>query len=393
MARARTSLIWVLGGIGSVLLLAAFAGVRPADPWGARHTLELDPHLFQSPTSRISPEPGGIRIEGVAADGSVAISQPLQAPLAAADYRFLRARLVHAVPGTRWFLWFKQAGEAQLLPLSCGNRGECVADLSTQPAWQGEIEAVGLAWVPLAYQSAEFWPDAALELAHFRLESNNAGAALATMMENWFEYRPWNGRSNHTGGFEFGADPGPSMAGWVAAASLWWLVLSLLAPPADRARWGGGILLSALAAMGLAQVWQVAQRAEVAVTASSAVPDDAAWALSAMPGLSREVAALAEQWRARPPGRILVWGDSGFLREYPSWLLREFNVGSLVAPSQIHLRLRDESDVILLLGGSSGWSYDSNTGRLHIGDAVVAASPEYRGTQVQAFKLATEQQP
>ena len=130
-------------------------------------------------------------------------------PFAAADFRYLQLRTEGLVGDRRVYLLVQADGQNHSLQLPGHPDGWLVTDLGEVAAWRGQVQALGLVVQPTDYLAGQLAETPDYRLLALRFESPNLRAALAALFERWFGYRPWNGRSNHTGGYEHGPPPGP----------------------------------------------------------------------------------------------------------------------------------------------------------------------------------------
>ena len=381
----RQPLIWIIALLlpaGLLLLFAAAGGDLSLLP---AQRVVLDPHAASARGAELRVEDGHLRVTGGPEQGRAEVAWQLPDDLTDIRSPALRLRIdgASALHSARVLL---QHGEQREMLLYPGHlQGETVLPLApgqtlTRPA------RLRLILVP---------PDSLPEAAAARIDLRVLQAAIETpslagriraLAQFWFGYRPWNGRSNHTSGFEHGGHPPPGFQALIAA---WLAAALLLLAVFRRRRWlpmAGRLCLLAVLVLAAEATWQHLQRAHAAlavaqVAARSGLPT------SAMPALEAEISALREAWRADPPQRVIVWGAQGFFREYPAWLLREFNVASLVVPGQL-AALADAQPAVLILAGRDGWLYDAGSGTLSVGGEYrTQARPGYRGRWVSTFLL------
>jgi len=383
LANALRLLLVVVGG---VLILLLLAGWHPGMPWSPATTLSPEITRWQGQGVITRVANGELAVSGSNPDGSSLVAQSLPA-FEAGGYRYLQLETDGLVGDRLVFLLLQSNGENRRIQLPGHPDGWLVTDLAQQAGWRGPVQALGLLILPTNYLSGHLAETPDYRLLTLRFESPNLRAALAALFDRWFGYRPWNGRSNHTGGYEHGAPSGPPLQGFVAALLGWvLLVLWLTRHPArmrvaTRAALLGGLFLA------VHQIGQLALRSEVAMRSARIAADHPDWPLGAMPAMQREADRLLDNWRVAPPPRVLVWGQQGFFREYPTWLLRERNVASLVLPSQLALLPHPEPGTVLVLGGKEGWTYDPARGELQLGETRIAAQPRQQGSLLHVFAI------
>ena len=76
--------------------------------------------------------------------------------------------------------------------------------------------SIGIALLPTDYLAPSLVQEPTFELYGARLESVSWRGACSALWSRWTAYRPWNGRSNHTGGMELAGRGGPSLQLFVA---------------------------------------------------------------------------------------------------------------------------------------------------------------------------------
>lgn len=389
MSRARSGfrqpLNWVIALLLPVGLLLIFAGFGSRLPLFAASCVALDPMTARSRGADLSVDAGSLVVTERGKQGRVEVFWLLPDEVAGLESPILRLRIeggsvLHA---GRVLL---QRGEKRDTLLFPGwLRGDTVLGLAPGETLD-RSSRLGLILTPPDLLPVPAAEPVNLRIAQACIESASVASGVEGLMQFWFGHRPWNGRSNHTSGFEHGANPPPGFQALVAA---WLCSALLLLAVFRRGQWTRSatcVCVASILVMSAEATWQHLQRAQSAVSvARAAVSVDVP--TSAMPELEAEIRELSIHWRAAPPARIIVWGSHGFFREYPAWLLREFNVASLFTPSQI-AALDDAQPVVLLLAGADGWRYDRASGRLSIsGDFATSARLIYRGRWASAFTL------
>jgi hypothetical protein len=387
MSRWRVGAALVAWLLLALLALLASAGIGPGLPWRPATVLPVEPGQMESSQATLTPLAGGVQLRGADLDGVTMALQPVEA-FDADRLRYLTLEFAE-VPGVlRAMAVWRADGEVQAAPLPGAFRGPATIDLQDSPAWQGRIDALGFALLPTDYLAPVATLDRSLRFVGGRLESASAQGALRVLATQWRAYRPWNGRSNHTGGFELSTVPGPSLQAFVAA-----LLLATLA-----AAWVAGgrralvavaipaLLLGSLV-LAVRQVAQLSMRAQVAHAAVAAAAAHPQWPLAAMPAFAHDARALLAVLEAGPPPpRLVVWGDQGFSREYPAWLLRAGNVAALHYPQQLG-ELGAIEHSVLVLAGRGEWRLDPVRRELIHGDLRWTVEPIYAGHALHAFRL------
>jgi hypothetical protein len=375
--------------LGAAVLLVLFAGWRPGMPWQPQRVLEIDPLRWQGQGATVRRDGDAVHVSGATAEGASLIVQALSA-FDTADYRYLQLRTTGPDGDRRGYLLLQTESGNRSIQLPGHPAGALSVDLGAQKDWQGRVQALGLVMQPTDYIAGHLAPAPHYVLGAMRFESANLRAALAALADRWYAYRPWNGRSNHTGGFEHGADPGPSLQGFVAALLGWWIVLLWATRHPRRMQAARAAVLAGVAVLAIQLGGQLALRAAVAVSSARLAAGHPEWPPSAMPAMANEAAGLLDDWASAPPPRVLVWGNDNFTREYPVWLLRAHNVAWLVVPAQLSLLAQPEPGSVLVLGGRSGWTYDPARGELQLGETRLPAQPRQQGAWLHVFAIGAQ---
>lgn len=388
-ARLLRGALLVLGGM---LLVVLFAGWRPGMPWRAERVLTIEAARWQGQGAQVAVEGSGVRVRGANADGASLVVQALPA-FAAADYRYLQLHTSELEGDRRAYLLLQTENGNRSIQLPGHPHGRLSVDLADERDWGGRVQALGLVVHPTDYLAGHLATQPDYRLEAVRFESPNLRAALAALVDRWFAYRPWNGRSNHTAGFEHGGAPGPSLQGFVAALAGWWIVVLWLTGHPQRATAARKVVLAGVLLLAVHQLGQLALRAGVAVSAARVAADHPDWPLGAMPAMAREADRLLADWAVAPPPRVLVWGNDNFSREYPAWLLRASNVAGLVVPAQLSLLSAPEPGSVLVLAGRAGWSFDAARGELQLGETRIAAQARQQGSWLYVFHIGSRGAP
>jgi hypothetical protein len=380
MTRLRAPIAVLAALVVAMLLLAWFAGIERGMPWSAPQRVILDLERLQLDGARLQRVGERLEIHGASAGGVSLLMQPVE-PFDAESMRYFSLRLRNVPPVYRAMVVWRRDGQLHAVPFPGMLRAQATLDLAQFEQWQGRIDAIGFAVMPTEYLAAALTLGRRFEFESGALAAPAAREALAALWTGWIAYRPWNGRSNHTAGFELSAVPAPSLQAFVfallgiVAGALW-----LSGGGSLLQRHAAWLLLVALAVPAVRQSLQLLMRAESAAHASVLAAGNPAWPLAAMPALAHEAIALDHILRTRAPARVAVWGATGFHREYPAWLLREHNVASLNYPAQLS---GVTEDLVLVLAGDDGWTFED--GMLSLPDIRVPARALFDGRQLRAF--------
>jgi hypothetical protein len=387
MSRARLAVALALGLLLGVLLLFGFAGIELDTPLRAADRLLVEPTRLVSRDAALEPDGAGLQVVGADAQGISLLLQPVE-PFEAGRYRHFSLALRDLPPVLRALLVWRVDGELRAMPIPGLFHGRATLDLAGVDGWRGRVDAIGFALLPTDYLAAEPSRQRRFGFERGSLATDSWGGALHALVTQWTAYRPWNGRSNNTAGFELSATPGPSLQAFVAGLLAITLLLALVLG-GRRALRGSAVVAIALA-LGLLAARQAAQlvmRAQVASSAAAIAADHPQWPLAAQPQLGHEALQLSARLDPSPPPRLLVWSEDRFLREYPTWLLRRFNAASLHTPAQLTELGQALPGSVLVLAGDGGWEYDQAAARLSLHGLDLSATLLLHGSLLQAYRL------
>lgn len=382
----RIGVLALLLAAFTVALLMAFA--RPPGGLGGENANAYEAPLdaFASPGGPVSVTGHAVRAERADAAGVTLLMHAFP-PRPAADFRYLTFRLARIPRLSRPILVWNDGSATRLAALPDAPFAGGTVDLARLPHWQGEVTQVGIALMPTDLLSPSLLPDTTLELHLLRLEPPGWGAALRSLWTEWSAFRAWNGRSNHTLGFESGSRE-RSLQGFVAS----WLAgaLVLLALSLGRAtarRHALALVIAAGVALALLQLRHLALNASVATAAAQrATP---AQPLSAAPAIAAAAVAFNARMRESDDrARVLVYGSGLFLAEYPTWLLRENNAATLRTPEALPPQ-EGLGDFMLVLVGDGDWRFDADAGVLTIGGERRLAWLWFESGPLRAYRFTT----
>lgn len=377
MSRRRLSIalaVWLLAA-AAVVVLAAGGG--SGVPLRAAPQV-LPPAGWSSPTSELLTEDDGSRLRGRAADGAQFVWLSRE-PMDASSFRFLDLCIDRLGPEQRIVIAMGQGGQMHWLqvPRPWGARSSI--DLGRSPAWQGQIDALGVVFAGVDYLPASVAPERSPRLCGAALRHDNLASRIDALWTRWFGQRPWVGRSINVSGLELGEGQSADFLPWWAGLSALGLLLAAWAARGPALI--GGVLLATLALPAGNEVLQQLARARAAGVAQQAASAKGI-TLTALPAWADEIAALEPAIESVAPSRVLVVASSGFAREYPVWLLRRFNAAG-IEPGWMpdpH-RLGAEGSVLLLPKGD-GWELDAAGGvarreGLSLGVRVLGQGPSW----------------
>jgi hypothetical protein len=365
------------------LSLLALAGVRPGMPLFPAATLAFEPPQLAAADAQQGD--GVLRIRGADANGLTLVMQPVDR-IQAARFRYMVLQLAEVPRALRATAIWRVDGVFHTSPLPGSFRSAVTWDMQASSSWQGRLDSVGVGLLPTDYLAPIATLEREFAFISGRLESESWAGALRALSTQWRVYRPWDGRSNNTAGVELSAMPGPPLQLFVFVMVL----VTLLA-----AAIGGGMpslrqalspaMMVALSTLAMWQAAQVGMRAQVAIEARAAVAHLPDWPLAAVPAIGNDAARLLALLEERAPPRLIVWGESRFMREYPTWLLRDLNTASLDDPSQLNGGGPRVADNVLVLAGPGGWRVDAD--RLELAGMRFAVEPLMVGAVLQAYRV------
>jgi hypothetical protein len=348
-------LVW---SIAALVALLWAAGWKPGLAWSTEAE-PLDAALWNSPTSELQPAGRGRRLNGQAADGMQLVWLDRDG-LEAGGRRFLWLCIDELGPEQRVAVAVGADGRLHWLPLHDTWANWRSVDLERLPSWRGEVQALAVAVLRVDYLPAQAAPARQPVLCGAELRGDEFASRLRSRWTQWFGGRGWSGRSINSAGLQLGESRAPDVLPVWAALSALALVLAV---------WVGGRrwLMPALAAVLLlptaVELGQQTRRA-LAAQASAAAVDAAGSVLSAAPALVSEFDAMRPALRAAAVKRLLVLSSNSFLREYPVWLLREFNVAGAEPDWVADFSALQAEEAVLLVPRAEGWAWDATSGML-----------------------------
>jgi hypothetical protein len=369
--------------LAALVLFAAFARPPFDAPWSAAHTLVSDPNAWESAVSGLRIEGAGVVARGAAANGTTMLLQAAE-PFEASRFRYLAYDLGLERTDKAHFLW-RSNGQLRNVFLPDAPGGDGVFDLQGVPGWEGQVDAIGVAASPTDVVHPSYVAEREFVLRSLRLESPSWRGALAALRDHWTAYRPWTGRSNNTGGFEFSPKAGASLTLFSALLAMLALGLAFAFFGAAKARrWLVPAVGVAALLLALVQLEQLALRGAVA-RAAAARADSPARPLSAQPLLAAAAIDLSSRLRSEGRTRVFVGGESQFFAEYTTWLLRGHNAAVLAPIGSLPATL--DAPAFVVLAGKGPWQFDVAAGRLTVGDRHWAGQLVHDGGVLRAYRI------
>lgn len=379
----RQALFAAALSLAAFVLFAVFARPSFEAPWSAAHTLISDPNTWESAMSDLRIEGAGVVARGAHANGTTMLMQAA-GPFEAARFRYVAYDLGLERIDKAYFLW-RSEGELRNVLLPAAPGGDGVLDLQGVPGWEGQIDAIGVAASPTDLVHPAYVAEREFALRSLRLESPSWRGALAALRDHWTAYRPWTGRSNNTGGFEFSPKAGASATLFLAVLAAMALVLALAFFGAATARrWVVPVVGVAALLLAMVQLEQLALRGSVAHSAAARA-DSPAQPLSAQPLLAAAAIDLSDRLRSEGRTRVFVGGESQFFAEYTTWLLREHNAAVLAPLGALPAKL--DAPVFVVLAGKGPWQFDVAAGRLTIGERHWVGQLVHDGGILRAYRI------
>ena len=366
------------GVLGSLVMLLVFASPVPTLPWSAQQRVALPPTAWQAADAQLTPAGEGVRVEG---PGATMLEQGGLA-LPASTLRYLHYRVDDLAADARLVvMWRNEDGlQRRLLPRALGGGA---IDLGQSIGWQGTVDSLALAILPVDQLSAAAVASQTMTLGSIELRSDNRMSALAALLTDWLAPRPWTGVSINAGGSEFGQRM-VSLTLFVACLVAWWLLVSRVAVGRVAARRAAPWILAAgLGVLVFDQARDLIDRAVVARSAQQRVQARPDLPLAADPSLAADIAGLRPL--LAPRERVLVHGPA-FPRDYSVYLLRDVDAAALLDPAGFGTRASTNGTVFVIAGGTDT-TFDDATSVLTVAGQPRAATPLWQGARLRAYRL------
>ena len=337
-----------------------------------------------------------LQVKMLAADGT-ALQSVMLGGLRAADTPVLRYRIANFPRTLELALVFRRGDapeDVQTISLPAPGVGENAVDLSSLAEWRGEITELGFAEYAMAQLVP---PSAATEFAPFAIErvelQSPAWSQLAQRLRtDWFAYRPWSLRSEHTLGTQFETIKSSSMQFAVGIGVL----LSLLAVALLlRPVWRDFAMISAAASVAAWIVldlrWLIDLEAKHRLTETLYAGKP--WALreelqpdEATKAAASEVTRLAAENKV---SRVLVGSDSNYTGLRFVYFLLPLNAVTLGYAMNGGTATELHRDTLIALLDSD-WRFDAATSTLQTPYAKYPVAPLYEKDGLRVYRSTGE---
>lgn len=362
-----------------------YAAPRLGLSWSPERTVTLAPDAFAVEAARGAMADGVLRIDR-AAGATAMLSAP--ADIEASALRFATARFPDGVPveNKLALMWRVQGQPGARMHVVAAVDGALTVDLVRADGWEGRITEVAVALAPADLLPHAAVPAARIDFAGITFDSDAYRPALAALMDEWWTYRPWNGRSINTAGFGIGYRDARPMVPWLLGILVLVALAAAVAMGATRRRVAVAVVLvlaGGWLVLDLVHLRRLAQRAVRVAALHEAAPGG----LAAETRLAAAMIALRQRLdddRARgvPVGRVAVFGGNAFLRSYPTFLLAAVDAGAPGVSAGTSLR---RGDVVLSLGQVQG--IESTASGVRVGDAAFSAETLLEQPGMRAWRL------
>jgi hypothetical protein len=385
LAGAAILIVWLL-------VLGAAAGIPLSAPFSPRQQMLLQGADFRPVIGAAIEDGTALGVGGTARDGNALQSVTLES-VHAADFPVLRYHFEDFPRTLELSLVFRRAdapGDVQAVLLPWPGDGARSVDLSSFPAWRGDIIELGFA----EYATAQLVPPSIafrpFRLVRARLSSPSWSAVPALLRTAWFGYQPWNLMSISALGPSINSLNMPSML-WPIVAG----VLLTLAAVAWLRRWPRVLVMRAAFAL-VAVAWVVVDLrwlddlwAKHRLTES--IYAGKSWQERARLQPDEDVAAFAQLTRRHlagvPTRRILVASDSTYTLLRLLYLLLPLDAAPL-EPALAAMPTRDwPRDAAVVLCASKRWTFDDATSTLRADAHVIPVTPVFVGGNLGIFRL------
>lgn len=184
-----------------VLTFAGFVVTHHTGPWLAAAASRSIPGSQLQVRGKSRIERSAVLLQGVGEDGNALAVLNLEAPIDAANYRFVAVRARGEFPsGGLSFVWRVQGSEATVRKAEVVVSGNRILPLTlgAVDGWTGKVVGLGL------IARGDFREPFLVE--RIELEPSWVGTTIGTMFSHWVEFEPWDGGSIH---FMSGGNPSP----------------------------------------------------------------------------------------------------------------------------------------------------------------------------------------
>jgi hypothetical protein len=378
--------------IAWLLVLGAAAGIPWSAPLSPRQVITLKGSDFRPVIGAAIEDGTALGVGGTARDGNALQSVTLES-VHAADFPILGYGFEDFPRTLELSLVFRRAdapGDVQAVLLPWPGDGVRSVDLSSFPAWHGDIIELGFA----EYATAQLVPPSIafkpFRLTRARLASPAWSAMPALLRTAWFGYQPWNLMSISALGPSLNALNMPSML-WPIVVG----VLLTLAVVAWLRRWPRALLVRAAVAL-IALAWVVIDArwlddlwAKHRLTES--IYAGKSWQERARLQPDEDVAGFAQLTRQHlagiPTRRVLVGSDSTYMLLRLLYLLLPLDAAPL-EPALAAMPASDwPKDAVVVLCASKRWNFDDKSSTLRSDGRVVPVTPVFVGGNLRIFRL------
>lgn len=373
------------------LVLGTAAGVPWSAPFAPRSTLALAGGEFRPVIGAGIEDGEALGIGATASDGNALQTTALK-HANAQEFPILRYHFGDFPRTMELSLVFRRADapndvQVILLPWP-GDRNPAV-DLSSWPAWRGEIVELGFA----EYATAQLVPPSVsfrpFRLVGAQLSSSSWSAVTDLLRTAWIGYQPWSLLSVSALGPNINALQTPSMAPPVALGGL----LTLIALAWLR-RWTrtqlvrGAVLVAGLAWVAVDLRWLNDLSAKHKLT--SVIYAGKPWQERARLQPDEDVAGYAQLVRqqlggAKPP-RLLIGSDSVYTVLRLTYFLLPLNAAPLDAAIG-PLSASWPADSVIVICASKAWHYDEAASMLKNGSRNLPVTALFTGGELGLYRL------
>ena len=375
-----------------ILVLGAAAGVPWSAPLLPRSTIALHGENFRPVIGAGIEDGDSLGIGATASDGN-ALQTTAVEHANAQELPILRYRFEDFPRTMELSLVFRRAdapNDVQVILLPWPGDRNPTVDLSSWPAWRGEIVELGFA----EYATAQLVPPS-VAFRPFRLGgaelSSPAWSAVPRLLRTaWLGYQPWSLLSVSALGPNINALKTPSMLPPIACGG----ALTLLALAWLR-RWSrtqlvrGSLMVAALVWITLDLRWLNDLSAKHKLTAS--IYAGKSWQERARLQPDEDVAGYAQlvqqQLGGAAPPRLLIGSDSVYTMLRLSYFLLPLNVAPLDAALAALPVSGWPPGSVIVICASKAWHYDEAASELKSGSRRLPVTPLFTGGELALYRL------
>ena len=351
------------------LLLAWVLGTGLATPWSPHTSVFHTGNRLDRVLGTATVHGSGMRVDDLGDYRQALQTWRLQEPLAADDYRVLRYQ-VDGLPRTvELDLVVRNSenpGDVSLQRLPWPRHGVGSFDLTTMPAWRGQILEIGFSEMDAIGQVPPQVDTAAFTIIGTRLESSSWRGALGVLASEWLAYRPWSLSAINTVRTDDSVSVRRSPVLLLGLGVIGSLVLLAVVGGVRRRRLAlASVALFAAAWLVLDLAWltQWQQRDAVVRMAFAGKPWDVRADMQPDPEVLQRARRLQRVLEHQLDGKhVLLWASSKRDAIRMGWFLRPLNVALL--PEQPEAAAIPDGTLLVVVDGGSRWSYDTRYERL-----------------------------